>query len=289
MGKPAPLGVGADMTPPYGDLATNVLQGVFSAIGPSQPVPVYGQCNVALWGEINTTLTTTAGSLDATVASATDLAAGAAVNSVNVPDGATIGSISGTNIVLALPNVTLFGTLLANGQIRGLASTAGLLGATVTGPNIPSGATVTSIVQAAVLNPSYPGAPSVQGIVQLSEAPAQIAALSAPQQFTFSPTGSGVIGGADTNAIFTGAGVPWTGAVQLEYSFDGAATWLVANYSGGGVLVQWNNGVPTRTVFGEPERGVLYRLNCTAVTGTINYRFSTSGQAAMSLAIASPI
>ena len=289
MGKPAPLGVGPDMTPPPGDLATNVLQGVFSAVGPSQPVPIYGQGNVALWAEINTTLTTTAGSLDATVGSATDIVAGVAVSSVNVPAGATIASVSGTNVVLALPNVTLQGVLLANGQIRGLSSTAGLLGATVTGPNIPSGATVASIVQQAVLNPSYPGAPSVQGIVQLSEAPAEIAALAYPQQFTFEPTGSGILGGADANAIFTGADIAWTGAAQLEYSFDGAATWLVANYGGGGTLVQWTNGVPTRAVFGEPERGVLYRLNCTAITGTINYRFSMSGQAAMSLAIASPI
>jgi hypothetical protein len=34
----------------------------------------------------------------------------------------------------------------------------------------------------------------------------------------------------------------------------------------------------------EPEKGVLYRLNCIAFTsGTINYRISTTGQAGTTL------
>lgn len=289
MGKPAPLGVGPDMSPPRGDLATNVLQGVLSAVGPTQPFPVYGQANVALWAAVNTTLTTTAGSFDATVTDATDLAAGVAVMGANVPLGATIASISGTDVVLAVPDVTLFGSLLLNGQITGLRSTDGLLGAAVTGPDVPDGATVLAIVRAAFLPPSYPGAPEVPGIVQLSIAPAEVDVLSAPRMFTFAPTGNAIAAGADADAIFTGAGILWDGAVQLEYTFDGAGLWLVANYAGGGALVQWTNGNPTRTSFGEPERGVLYRLNCTQITGTIGYRMSATAQAAVSLAIASPI
>lgn len=290
MGKPAPLGVGADMTPPPGDLATNVLQGVFSAIGPSQPFTMYGWGNVMIWGEINTSLTVTAGSLNATVASGTGLATGVAVNSALVPKGATIFSITGTAVVLNLPAVTLMGSLRADGTIAGLPSTNGLLGATVTGPNIPNGATVTQIVQTAFLPPSYPGAPSVPGIVQLSAAPTKIASQSYPQQFTFTPTGNPV-SGTDASATFTGAAILYSGAAQLEYSVDGAATWLVANFYGGGTLAQWSNGVPTRASVAESEKGVLYRLNCTALTAamTMNYRISMSGQAAGSLSLASPV
>jgi hypothetical protein len=37
-------------------------------------------------------------------------------------------------------------------------------------------------------------------------------------------------------------------------------------------------------VFGQPEREVLYRLNCTAYSsGTINYRLSATGGAAEAL------
>lgn len=291
MGKPAPLGVGADMTPPAGDLATNVLQGMFSAVGPSQPFTMYGWGNVMIWGAINTSLTTTAGSLNATVASGTGLAAGVAVNSALVPKGTVIASISGTAAVLKAPAETLPGSLRADGTIAGLPLTAGLLGAAVTGPNIPAGATVVEIVQAAVLQPSYPGAPSTPGIVRLSAAPTAIATQSYPQFFTFTPTGNAIVTGVDAGATFTGAAILYSGAAQLEYSVDGAATWLVANFYGGGTLAQWTNGVPTRASVAEGEKGVLYRLNCTALTAatTMNYRISMSGQAAGSLSLASPV
>lgn len=63
--------------------------------------------------------------------------------------------------------------------------------------------------------------------------------------------------------------------VQLERSFDGGANWTVI-YAGGTQLYQWSysSGNFNETAE-ENERGVLYRLNCTAYTsGTLTYRLS---------------
>jgi hypothetical protein len=101
----------------------------------------------------------------------------------------------------------------------------------------------------------------------------------------FALTASGVVGGTDNNAIFTGTGVEFVGTVELDRSFDGGNIWITHNLPGGsGVPAQWNGGTPVSALFGETERGVAYRLNCTALSsGTINYRLSASGQAALSL------
>jgi hypothetical protein len=89
--------------------------------------------------------------------------------------------------------------------------------------------------------------------------------------------------GTDNNASFTGAAIAWSGTVQLERSFDGGNTWIVCNAGSAGALAQWTAG-PISTAFGEPEKQVLYRLNCTAYSsGTINYRISETGGAATSL------
>ena len=91
--------------------------------------------------------------------------------------------------------------------------------------------------------------------------------------------------GADTAATFTGALVTFAATVQLERSFDGGSTWIVCNAGSLGALAQWTAG-PVSLTFGEPEKNVLYRFNCTAYTsGTINYRISQTGGAAESLAI----
>ena len=59
---------------------------------------------------------------------------------------------------------------------------------------------------------------------------------------------------------------------------------------GAGAQAVWTTGTDVSIVVGEPEKGVLYRLNCTAISeGPINYRFSTTGMAAVSLAIGTPI
>lgn len=95
-----------------------------------------------------------------------------------------------------------------------------------------------------------------------------------------------IAGGVDAAATFTGTGVSGDVTAQLEKSFDGGATWLVANQDKNGTACSWelasahvNNAVDF--VMDEPERGVAYRLNCTAFSsGTLNYRLSATGGAA---------
>lgn len=95
------------------------------------------------------------------------------------------------------------------------------------------------------------------------------------------------------NLCIYGSGGPngsWSGSVQLERSFDGGTTWIVCGIGGAGAQAVWTTGTDVSIVVGEPEKGVLYRLNCTAISeGPINYRFSTTGMAAVSLAIGTPI
>lgn len=287
MGKQAPLGVAASGLPPAGDQANAVHSGTITAVGPTQPFAFRGPMNLALWGAVTATLTTAAGSTAATLNSATGIATGYAINSANVPYGTTVGALAGTDVTLAIPKITLAGLADAvNAQIKNLQSTSGLVGATVTGPNIPSGTTVTGIVQAAVA-PTNLG-PGTPGIVQLSAAPtANTAYPGLPDKFTFARTGAAITTtGADAAATFTGSGVNFTGSIQLERSFDGGATWLVCNVGGGGVMAIYNAGTPVNMTFGEPEKNVLYRLNCTVLSaGSINYRISQTGGAAESLAI----
>jgi len=95
------------------------------------------------------------------------------------------------------------------------------------------------------------------------------------------------------NLLIYASGGPngaWVGTVRLERSFDGGTTWIVCGIGGAGQQAIWNTGTDISAVIGEPEKGVLYRLNCTAWTsGTINWRFSTNGAAAMSLSLAAVI
>jgi len=96
---------------------------------------------------------------------------------------------------------------------------------------------------------------------------------------------SQILAGADANAIFTGGLITFSATVQLERSFDGGATFTVCNIGSSGALAQWTAG-PINLSFGEPERQVLYRLNCIAYSsGTINYRISQSGQATSTLSL----
>lgn len=286
MGIPAPAGVGASGLPPAGDGANGVVSGTFTAPGPSQPFAFRGPMNLALWGPVASALTTTAGSLAATVGSATGLAAGYAIKSANVPKGATIGALAGANVTLAIPPVTYWGFVDGvTAQITGILDTTGMVGAAVTGANLPAGTTVLAITVPSV--PPTNDSAGTLGVVQISNIPtAATANKFKPDPYTFARNGNAVtVTGADAAATYSGSGVNFTGSVQLERSFDGGATWLVCNVGGGGTLAVYSAGTPVNLSFGEPEKNVLYRLNCTALAaGTIAYRISETGGAAESLA-----
>jgi hypothetical protein len=280
MGIPAPIGVAGSGLPPAGSQANAYVAGVFTAIGPGIPFAFRGLVNAALWASVNTTLTTTANNLSATVGSATGLAVGANINGANVPRGTTIKTLVGTTVGLGLPTQTYWGYPVAGStslplNAGSLSSLDFLVGATVTGTGVPSGTTVVAVN-------------NTLDVVILSNAITSAPAVNNPVPFQFALGAAAVAAGADTAARFTGAGVSYVASVQLEWSFDGGAEWIVANAGGLGVLAIYNAGTPVRLAFSEGERQVLYRWNCTAYTsGTINYRISETGGAAESLGVLS--
>lgn len=293
MGIPAPLGVGASGLPPKGDQANAVLAGVITGVGPTGAIAIRGPLNVEIAAYMPVALTTTAGSLDATVAAGAGLAVGDSITSALVPWGTTIGSIDADAITLSLPPISLGGYAAPGGnQITGLLSTVGLVGAAVSGPGVPSGTVVQAIIQAAIPPVGTTGAgvsPFQPGIVQLSQdvVGAGQNPANVPVPFVFAPTGNAITAtGTDDAATFQGAGIVYTGSIQLERSFTGGQYWSVANVGGAGSLAVYGAGTPINVSFGEPEKGVLYRLNCTALAaGQARFRISTTGGAAESLAI----
>lgn len=273
------------------DQANAVVSDTFAAVGPGKPFIFRGPANVVIYASYNTALTTTAGSANASVAAIGAIVAGSSVNSPNVPPGTTVKSLSGgNNIVLAFPKLTLYGVVnTVQAQISGLVSTTGLLGATVTGPGIPSGTTVIAIpVPAIAGNANVPPTP---GTVELSALPTASPLLNYPSQpFEFAPTGNVIsVTGADATATFTGAAIVYTGTVQIERSFDGGGEYVPLNIGGGGTLASYSAGTPVSLSFGESEKGVMLRLNClaySAIAGTtLKWRASATGEAATALSI----
>lgn len=89
------------------------------------------------------------------------------------------------------------------------------------------------------------------------------------------------------NVAFGGSSGPngsWNATIRIERSFDGGTTWYVAGVGGGGQQAIYNTpNQDVSVVVSEPERGVLYRLDCSAYTsGTINYRISTTAGGTLS-------
>lgn len=285
MGVNAPRAVGASGRSPYAphDQANGVVQGSFAAVGPSAPFAFYGWFNVSIWGSTIDALTTTAGSLSSSISSAGTVAAGDSINSVNVPAGSTVGAISGTTVTIAVPPITVYGlTTVGSAVVTGLDFTDGLLGAAVTGSGVPASTTVLSVdIVAIPPDSAQPGSKGVKGQVTLSH---NITSANSDNRHTplvFQRTGNAItVSGADAAAFFTGAGGAFSGTVQLERSFDGGSTYIPVSLTPAGTTAaKWTAEVSTE--FMEPERGVLYRLNATIYSsGTINYRLSTTGQAA---------
>jgi hypothetical protein len=93
----------------------------------------------------------------------------------------------------------------------------------------------------------------------------QTVAVTSATTFQFPNPVAGVY-----NVAITGT---FSATVQLERSFDGGATWAPISGSTIGTTVTFT--APTTFVGNETERGVLYRVNCTAwVSGTANVRIS---------------
>lgn len=300
MGIAAPLGVSASGLPPLGDQANVVVSGIISAVGPTLPFGIRGPMNIAMWNAIATALTITSASLTASVASGTGITAGAAIKSTKVPRGTTAGAISGTTVTLAPPPVSLgcwgFSTVSPNIYVPAGCNAASLVGAAITIPQPTreqitlAAATVSSVVTADI--PPANNSDGVPGVIALSATPSVVPPNIGTQPVNFAVGAAAIIAasGADAAATFTDAATKWSATVQLERSFDGGQTWLCCNIGGAGALAQYINLSSVQITFGEPEKMVLYRLNCLAYSsGTINWRISATGGAAESLAISSAI
>lgn len=287
MGIPSLPGVSGSNTV-AADKATSVVSGTIAAVGPGDAFSVYGAMNFVLYAERTATLTTAAGSLAATVNSATGLAAGAAIKSANVPAGTTIGALSGTNVTLALMPQYWNGTLqpgltgIQMGPVGSVPTTlATLNGATIVSPYFASGTTVTGYDETA-------------RTLTTSNAPTGLTGDVDNFLFEFRPTGNAIVTTGAVASTFTGAGVLFNATVNLERSFDGGQTWVLCNSGGAGFIAQFvgdgsSTGAPISVAFGDPEAAMLYRINCT-VYGTntniaIKYRISTTGQAATSISL----
>ena len=134
-----------------GDKASQVETGVFSAED-EYPHHDDGSVQHRDLGLGQYGLTLSQGSLSASVASGTGLAAGSAVNSLKVPPGTT-GRRSRERADAGAANEAIDGRTSVSIQqygfpiIKDLNRTSSLTGATVTGPGIPASTTVVSVVQ----------------------------------------------------------------------------------------------------------------------------------------------
>jgi hypothetical protein len=264
------------------DQANSVLSGTFTDEQVSAPLAIYGWFNVSLWASYSSSLATTSGSLSATIGTAGSIAKGNSIYSTNTPPGTSIQAVSGTTLTLYIPPITVRGYgVVGSTHLTGLDYTTGLTGAAVTGLGIPASTTVSSIVTEAVAPSQF--SPGVKGEIIISN---QVTATTADQSdtpFVFARDGHAITASAtDSAAVYVGNELTFTGTIQLERSFDGGHTWIPCYIWQGGSQLKWTAAMSTELM--EPEKGVLYRLNCIAFTsGTINYRISTTGQAGTTL------
>lgn len=92
---------------------------------------------------------------------------------------------------------------------------------------------------------------------------------------TFTATGSSesICFGPDGNGGNVSIYGTFSATIVLQRSFDGGATWIDVTDAYG---VAFSFTSPATFRVDEPERGVLYRLTCSAYTsGTVNYRLSS--------------
>ena len=87
--------------------------------------------------------------------------------------------------------------------------------------------------------------------------------------FTSSTTSTAIQIFGPMNLTFWGT---FSASTQVQRSFDGGTTWINVSEDIAGTPAAYTTAVSL--VFNEPEPGVLYRLNCTYTSGTVNYRIS---------------
>lgn len=288
MGIPALPGVSGSNRN-QADRANAVVFGTFAALGASAPLSVWGPMNVVVWGELADALTTTAGSANVTAASATGSVNGDTLVSANLPPGTTILSGgAGTALVATFPPQFWQGVIVNGSAIINFPAAS-------SGPSLP--ADLTTLIGATILNSDYfaSGTTILAADNTLRRLTASAAATAGPPNnqpafIEFKPTGNAVkTSGADANALIMGPATAINLTLQLERSFDGGRKWIACNLGGDATLAQWVLTKPLSLSFGEPEAGMLYRLNClafAAVTNvTVRYRLSTTGQASTSLSV----
>lgn len=247
-------------------------------------MPVWGPMNFIAYATLAYTLTCTKGSSSATLTSSTNVSVGDSIKSTLVPPGTTVKTSPGAGaITLAFPTQTWRGAISA-------------ANAAITFPNgVPAGLTLATLVGAAVSDPSgyFGSGVTVLAVgldaksLQLSAAPTTAPMMAGDVPIEFALTNNCVVTGADTTATLTGSVMPIgqaTTTLILERSYDGGAQWVPLNIGGSGAPAIYTNQVgPISIAFGEPEAGMLYRVNCLAYTEvsnlTINYRWSATGQA----------
>lgn len=300
MGIPASLGINGFGTPVTGDQATAVVSGSFIARGVSVPFAFFGRANFTLYCQVTDTLTTTAGSFTATVSGATAalITDGTAIRSSLFENGTVFSAFSAGSGTLFLQPISVRGIVTplsdivtGNFPTDGLVSGTDLTGAAISGFGIQPGTTISEIITHSNQLFGTPAKTPNQAVIRLSlpatDQPSpvitNIPTPHTPTELTIIPTANMIGSGVDSAALFTGASIAYVGSVQLEKSFDGGATWIVANIGppGSGALAVYQNASSVSFSLYEPEKQVLYRWNCTALTLTgtesIQYRISETG------------
>lgn len=289
MGTSPLPGVSSNTNSPYGkrDHANRVLQGELAAVGPTKAAQFRGPMNLFIWGEYATTLDTVNGNATATTGGIGLIEVGNTVDVATLPPGSTVASIAGDDVDIALPILGYSGIPVpGHAQINEIQDTQWLLGAEATGLGL-DGIAVTDILVESVYQ--QPGLPNVMGQIELLSAPTVNAPDNGKVPYDFVLSTDAIVTGTGVAAIFRGESIGLTGTVQLERSFDGGSTWVVCNVGSAGAIASWSMASPVSISFGEPEDGILYRLNVLTITPSpdlsIHYRISETGQAATTLAV----
>lgn len=268
-----------------------LVTGTITAVGPGKAAPSWGPLNLLIYGVQAEALTVALGVNAGTVAGGTTQNVGDSVQSTLVPPGTTVKTTNGGGAL-----TFVFPTQTWPCIVDGSATLKFPDGA----PGGLQGSTLASLVNAAISSPDGYFGPGVTVLavgadgksLQLSAKPTSVPTTNRPVPIEFALAANCITAsGTDANATYVGSGTALgaaTTALVVERSADGGSTWVGCNIGGSGQpakFTSWAN--PISLAFGEPEAGMLYRVNCLVFSGatrtTITYRWSASGQAGMIL------